>query len=179
MADQPLVIELDTETFLRWEDAQTERHELLRGFVFAFAGGDLAHAVIAANIIALLRQKVAQPCRVFTADAKVLSATNSATYADAGITCDDALDAAAVRQPVMLVEVVSESSQRRDRVDKRSIYRAIGSLRAYLMVDRSRRNVEVDERAERDGWSTATYSEGCAIAMGLELNLDEIYAGGL
>ena len=177
MADQPLVIQLDVETFLRWEEAQPDRHELLDGFVFAFAGGDVAHAVIAANVIALLVAAVERPCRVFTADAQVVSRLRSATYADGGVTSEDPLDAPVVRKPVLLVEVVSESSQRRDRVDKRAIYHAIDSLRSYVLVDRTRRLIEGDERGDGDGWATSTTMQGTAYAMGIALPLEAVYAG--
>ncbi|MBK6528132.1 MAG: Uma2 family endonuclease [Deltaproteobacteria bacterium] len=78
-------------------------------------------------------------CRVYSSDAKVrILATGLATYPDASVVCGalqvDPADALAMVNPAMLVEVLSDGTERYDRGEKFEHYRRIESLRDYVMV---------------------------------------------
>lgn len=101
-------------------DAQV-KHEYLRGEVFAMTGGTPQHSALAARITAILsRELVGRPCRVFSSDLRVrIEATDLATYPDVSVVCNGLETAAdddlAIVNPILLVEVLSDSTEAYDR----------------------------------------------------------------
>lgn len=113
--------------YLELERRSEEKHEYLRGEVWAMAGGTPGHAKIAANVtgalIAALRGK---PCGVFSSDLRVrVTETDRSTYPDVTVICGKreaaADDENAVVNPTLIVEVLS---------DARSSPTCSGSLRS-------------------------------------------------
>src|SRR5581483_10325035 len=109
--------------FLEWELQQDEKHEFVDGYVqrlfgdpstVGFAGGTGRHNRIAVELAALILE-AARPCRTFTSDMRIETAT-STRYADVFVTCDerDRDDAYVMRHPKLIVEVLSESTARED-----------------------------------------------------------------
>src|SRR5215212_185514 len=107
--------------YLAAENKTDVRHEWLRGEVFAMAGGTPEHAALAAAVIAALSAALRdRPCRVFSADARVrVLATGLSTYSDVTVVCGrletDPEDANAIINPVLLIEVLSDSTEAYDR----------------------------------------------------------------
>jgi Uma2 family endonuclease len=145
------------------EVAAEEKHEYLRGDIYAMAGGTLEHAALAAALIrdlgAALRDK---PCRAFSSDARVrIEATDMTTYPDVSVVCGKIErapgDANAIVNPTLLCEVLSDSTEAYDRGAKASHYRHIPWLREYVLVSQSEPRVEVQRRNASGHWEIHEY----------------------
>ncbi len=173
------------EDYLALERSSDKRYAWLDGQVYALTGGTLAHAELSAAVAAELRNlALACGCRVFSADAKVrVLATGLATYPDASVVCGpvvcDPADANAMTNPVVLVEVLSDSTEAYDRGDKADHYRRIPSLRDYLLVSQHTARIEIHSR-EGDHWTLRVAEAGGALpltALDGALEVDRVYQG--
>ncbi|CAN94031.1 hypothetical protein sce3871 [Sorangium cellulosum So ce56] len=170
--------------YLEQERASPTKHEFLNGEIFAMAGGTPEHARLCANVIAEIRAQLrGRPCVVYSADLRVrVQATGLATYPDVSVVCGrlerDIEDKDAALNPIVLVEVLSESSEAYDRGQKFAHYRRIPSLREYVLVSQHEQRIEVFHRNEDDSWTLreARAGEGAHLeAVGCALSVDEIY----
>ena len=173
------------EDYLTLEREAEQRHEWLDGRVYAMAGGTLVHAELAAAVQRELGNlALGCGCRVFSSDAKVrVLATGLATYPDASMVCGpvtrDPADANAMTSPAVLVEVLSESTERYDRGEKFAHYRRLPSLRDYVLVSQHTRRIEVYSR-EGDHWTLHVAEDGGAApltALDGALLVDRVYQG--
>lgn len=185
----PLV---SVEEYLAAELAREERHEYLGGYVHAMAGGTVAHARIGMNLsIALGSRLRGKPCEAFNSDAKVRVELPTQTrfyYPDGMVVCEST-DAALTYQarPVLLAEVLSDSTRRIDQIEKRDAYLTIPTLALYLLIEPDRPSVTVHRRAADvvgPGAFTAELHEGLDAVIGLpeidaELPLPELYERAL
>lgn len=161
------------------------KHEFLCGEVFAMTGGTLEHGRLAGKLIYMLERALSgRPCRVFTSDVRVhIEATGLDTYPDLSVVCGapetSKQDQNALLNPLLLVEVLSDSTEAYDRGQKASHYRRIPSLRAYLMVSQHEAKLELQQREGEGPWILAEAGAGERLsisALGLELDVDELYA---
>ena len=173
----PVIPELDAETFLLWESKQHERHELHHGFIVSFAGGTLDNDRIAQNLRNAFEALFPTPCRSFGSDVKVQIDDSTVYYPDATVVCVEMPgDATVIGQPRVAAEVLSPSTRAYDIIEKRAMYRNVPSLRAYVIVHTISQRIEIDLRASDGCWSTRT-SEGEPIALGNgELAFAAVYA---
>jgi Uma2 family endonuclease len=172
------------EEYLAWERLQPEKHELHDGEVFAMAGAKLAHNKVVGNVVGELREALRhKPCTVYPSDLRVkVPATGLYTYPDASIVCgreeleDDTLDT--LLNPLVLVEVLSESTKDYDRGTKFTNYRTIPSFREYLLIATDQVLVEHYTRGEDGLWVLREHRAGERFALasvGCELAVDELY----
>jgi Uma2 family endonuclease len=128
------------------------------GVVYALAGSSTRHNLIVANIIITLGgQLKGRPCRVYPSDLKV-SVPNSKRffYPDASVVCgidefaDDEHDV--ILNPMLIVEVASESTAAFDRGKKFLSYQQIASLKEYLLVSQDEILIEGYSRQGNDTW---------------------------
>lgn len=170
--------------YIAIDEASEIKHEYVNGAVFAMAGGTLEHAQIAANVIGELRAQLrGRPCVVYTSDARVrVLATGLATYPDVTVVCGaiecDPENKHTVTNPVVLVEVLSDSTEGYDRKEKFSHYRRIPSLREYLLVSQRERRIEHLSRNDDGTWTLRDVTASALVrlpSIGCELSLDEVY----
>lgn len=137
--------------FLEWELAQEERYEFIDGVVYAMAGGSMPHNRVALNVAAQLWNAAGDgPCGVYQEGAK-LRISGDLFYPDVMVVCEpDGEDERMAYRPCLLVEVLSPSSTRHDRVRKLAKYQTLSSLRAYLIVSQQYRHVERHWRESAD-----------------------------
>jgi Uma2 family endonuclease len=177
---------LTPEEYLAVERASETRHEYLDGQMVAMPGGSYEHSLIGANLIQSIgRQLRGGPCRVLSSDMRVLvSATGLYTYADVVVLCGEPalVDKYSdlLTNPIVLIEVLSPSTEAYDRGRKFQQYITLESLQEYLLVSQDRPNVEQFVRHEdRDHWVfTAVTDLAASIALpsiGCELALAEVY----
>ena len=172
---------LTPEQFLAWEATQVDRHEFVRGEVFAMVGARRAHGRIVMNLGRLLGNAlIGSPCEVYAETMKV-QVDDSFLYPDLFVTCDarDLRTDQIFVAPTLVVEVLSPTTQAYDRSLKFALYRRLPSLREYLLVDPDSRRVEAF-RAAPAGWLLHDMSDGTVLeleSLGLELPLDEVFAG--
>ena len=142
--------------YLDWEAQQPFRYEYMDGHIVAMTGGTIPHNQIAVNLVAILRPHLrGKGCKVLSSDAKVaISESGPFYYPDVSVTCDprDASARSYIRYPSLVIEVLSESTEARDRGRKFHHYRRIETLKEYVLIDPDRVLVECYRRNERDNW---------------------------
>lgn len=144
------------EEYVRFEEHANTKHEFIDGQIIAMAGRTLEHAGMAAAVlVALASQLQGRDCQVYTSDARVrVTATGLDTYPDVSVVCGPAIrdtaDKHAMTNPVVLVEVTSDSTESYDRGEKFANYRSIDSLREVIFVSHRRPSIEVHRR-QADG----------------------------
>jgi Uma2 family endonuclease len=167
--------------FLEWEELQELRYEFDGIEPSAMTGGTAAHADIQANLITAFRNRMrGKPCKFYGSDLKVLVADNSSRYPDGMVVCSPvAPNATAIRDPVVIFEVLSPSTAAKDRIVKAREYQATPSVKRYVMLEQDRIGATVHVRAQ-DGWSVLVLKDDDTLVMpeiGLAIPLAEFYEG--
>ena len=128
------------EEYLHREQAAEFRSEYFRGEMFAVAGASANHNLIVLNAGASLRDQLKKkPCRVYSSDLKLrIEATGLYSYSDLSVVCGEpqleSNGGDVLLNPVVLVEVLSDSTEAYDRGKKFEHYRTIPSLKHYVLV---------------------------------------------
>jgi len=167
------------EEFLVWELRQECRYEWDGVQPVAMVGGTARHSELACRVNDALRAALrGGPCQVFRSDMRVRTERNTRIrYPDLVVTCSPVLpDDQVVPDPVLIFEVLSETTAATDRGIKRIEYAALPSLTRYVMLVHDAPIAVVCDRAER----FRERQEHVALdlpAFGLHLPLAELYAG--
>jgi Uma2 family endonuclease len=185
MAELARKLFVSSAEYLEGEKVARIRHEYVDGDVYAMVGGTKAHNLISLNLARILHGHLRKtPCRVFSSDVKVHVAWDWRErfyYPDVVVGCEAGdTDPYVVEQPKLVVEVLSDSTERDDRSDKFYAYRRLTSLEEYVLVAQDVRRVEVYRR--ETGWDLEVYeTEGDfnLRSVGLDLTLAEVYEGVL
>jgi Uma2 family endonuclease len=156
---------LTANDYLAWERQQETRHEYLEGQIFAMTGASRAHNMLCANILASLHGQLrGKPCEIYVNDMRVkVSETGMYTYPDLVAACgeprfeDQAVDT--LLNPVLIIEVLSDSTERYDRGAKFTHYRSVVSLKEYLLVSQNEPRVEHYVRQPGNHWLLTEYQE--------------------
>jgi len=153
---------LTPEAYLEGERHSETRHEYIDGEVYAMAGESKAHNTITGNIYMALRTALrGSPCRVFMEGIKARIQTLRSDrfyYPDVMVICGvGESDPYFETQPKLIVEVLSDSTERLDRADKFHAYRRLESLEEYLLVAQDTRRVELFCR--RTGWEWELFTD--------------------
>lgn len=149
---------LSPEDYLREERSSSVKREYIRGQVFAFAGASPAHNQIVFNLAGILHTQLRHTsCRGYASDLKVQTPGQEMfAYPDLTVVCgepqfrDEQKDV--LLNPTLVVEVLSESTEARDRGEKFLQYIQIPFLRDYLLVSQSEPRVEHYERQPNGRW---------------------------
>jgi Uma2 family endonuclease len=147
-------------------------------------GGTFDHNTISANVIIALGLALrGTRCRVVTSDQKVwVPRKEGFVYPDAAVVCGRAEAYAGTTEvltnPSLIVEVLSEATEKFDRGEKFEGYRSIATLRHYVMASSRHRLVEHFERADDGSWVLREYGPGATVPMrgpDASLAVDELY----
>lgn len=172
---------LSPEAYLQGELHSDIKHEYVDGEVYAMAGASEAHNTIclalASQLYAHLR---GSPCRVFMADMKTAVPTLKKQrfyYPDIQVACDAKDDDAYVKkQPKLIIEVLSPSTERKDRAEKFYAYRTLDSLAEYVLVAQDEQRVEIYRASS--GWDLEIYGaeDECHLeSVDMNIRVAEIY----
>lgn len=177
---------LTPEEYLAIERQAETKSEYVDGEMFAMSGASPRHVLIATNIAVALGLRLKdRPCYVFTADLRLnVSPTGLFTYPDVVVACgelkyrDDRRDT--LLNPVVLFEVLSESTEAYDRGRKFEHYRTLPSLAEYLLVAQDKPHVEQFVRQPDARWLLGEFNHPDDVvtlpSLGCTLPLAEIYA---
>lgn len=141
--------------YLAGEKLVTERHEYVKGQTYLRAGASKRHNRIARNFITHLAPVAKQRgCEIFFSDMKVRIEKNAAYYyPDVVISCeDDGLDDYYLEKPCLIIEITSESTLRKDYMEKSLAYQSIPSLQAYLVVAQDKPQIDMLIRSKAGDW---------------------------
>lgn len=145
--------------YLAFEAQSPNKHEYAAGQVFAMAGASARHNRIALNIGARLHQACRSgPCEAFIADMRV-QINEVIYYPDLMVCCDpNDRDPYLRMRPCLVVEVLSDSTERIDRGEKLYNYQCIPTLEAYLLVSQDQLRVDLYRRVG-SVWQFTTYNQ--------------------
>jgi len=171
--------------YLAYEAQSPVRHEYIAGEIFAMTGASIRHNVIAGNLFAELRSHLkGTPCRALIEGVKLrLRKEQSYFYPDVMVTCEDRLQELDSQQqiveaPLVIIEILSPTTEATDRREKLRAYRTLPSLKEYLLVSQEQAQVEIYRRRGDISWDIITYEPGDTVeiaSLELKLGMDEIY----
>jgi Uma2 family endonuclease len=184
MSAQPAPQRLFTiEEYLEREEAALVKSEYYKGEIFEMSGGTPRHVGIASNIIAALQPKLqTKQCRAFGSDLKVHIPENFFfTYPDVTVVCGkrEYFKDSALKNPLVIIEVLSDSTESYDRGTKFRLYRSIASLQEYVLISQKEQLVEIFRRNPHGRWELYIYADNTDIefaALECILPMAEIYA---
>ncbi len=147
--------------YLEGERLSEVRHEFVDGRIYAMSGASLRHNEICGDVYALVKNHLkGGPCRVFIEAVKVELAddlTESYYYPDVFVTCEPADDDShVVRQPKLIIEVLSPSTSRNDRGDKLANYKRIPSVEEIVYIEQDWPEIFMVRRSDR--WKRHHYT---------------------
>ena len=176
---------LTEEEYLLIERRAELKSEYFRGEMFQMAGAKRAHNLIAINLSASIHAHLRdKPCEVYQGDMRVKISSDFYTYPDVVTVCgepkflDGELDT--LLNPLLLVEVLSKSTQGYDESFKAPEYRRLSSLRELVLVNQEMPYLEIYHRDRGTPWKMSTLTGLDATlslkSIGCKIPFAEVYA---
>jgi len=174
---------ISVDDYLEEELVARIKHEYLGGVVYAMAGGTNVHNAIASNILIALGTRLrGHTCRALNSDTKIrvrLPAHTRFYYPDVSVVCRSNPPTDSFQDdPVVLIEVISDSTRRIDEGEKRDAYLTIDSLSLLLLVEQDSPAILAYRRQEH-GFVREAYEGLEAVVplteIGVDLPLREVY----
>lgn len=173
---------LTLEEYDQLEERSPVRHEFINGVMYAMTGASVAHNTVAGNLFAAFHTHLrGSPCRVFTADQKLHMKNDSDEiiyYPDVVVACQrERWTENKIRDPKLVVEVLSPSTREIDRREKSLNYRRTVSIEEYVIAAQDARELMIYRR--KDSWRGELIAGPDAVvefrSVGLSLPLEQIY----
>lgn len=169
--------------YLALEAVADTRHEYFGGDIVAMAGAEFEHNQIVQNVRTELTAALAnRPCDIIGSDQRVLAeALSEYFYPDVIVTCLEPKlvepRPRSLANPQVIVEVLSESTEQRDRGEKWVAYRSISTLTDYIMIASTRRELEHYHRLPDGSWALRVlqHSGTTTLGNGAILDVDTLY----
>ena len=169
------------EEYLELEGTSPSRHEFINGVLFAMTSPSVLHHEIVSNVMHAIGNHIKRPCRVFASGLNLVIQRKSKKISylpDVLVDCrPDTRDRLYVRDPKLIVEILSPSTQHVDRREKLENYRLIDSVEEYVIVAQHAKHVMVYPRAEH--WKPREYGAlDPAVelrSIGLTIPMGELY----
>jgi Uma2 family endonuclease len=177
---------LSIEKYLVNEEKSKEKHEYINGKIRKMPGSTFQHNQITVQIAAAILNQLEiknKPFKVLSSDQKVyIPNLNQILYPDALVVYEkpefwnnrkDIL-----LNPILIVEVLSPTTENYDRHDKFMSYKNIPSFKEYVMVRQEKVEVETWYREEPHLWRESVYNEGDEVklsSIGVSIEIDKIY----
>lgn len=175
------------EEYLRFEEKAQNKNEFYKGLIIPMAGAKATHNEISANVVSTLKNAV-RPLkniyRVYTSDQKIrIDSEDTTVYPDALVICEKPefwnSREDVIINPLVIVEVLSKSTQNYDRGEKFMLYQRLPSLKESVVIEQHTPLVESWYQIEENTWqkTTAHGTEGklSLRSLGVTLRLDEVY----
>ena len=184
MASAAAHTHLTPEEYLAFERKATTKHEYLNGQIVAMSGASFAHNFLTMNVAnQLYNQLIGGECQVAASDMRVkVTQIDSYFYPDVVVVCgepraeDDTFDT--LLNPVLIVAVLSSSTEVYDRGEKFEHYQQIASLKDYILISQDEVHVEHYCR-QGSGWLRSEFrgleEVLSLISIGCELRLEDVY----
>ncbi len=139
---------LTEQEYLSFERSSNIRHEYLSGQIYAMAGATREHNLITGNVAGELRAQLkGKPCETYSNDMRVrVPRSGQYTYPDVVVVCgtpqflDDQADT--LLNPLLIIEVLSSSTEAYDRGEKFRDYRSIESFSEYVLIAQAKQSAD-------------------------------------
>jgi Uma2 family endonuclease len=158
------------------------RYEYLNGDVRMLAGGSPDHSIIIANLTAAIKGPLkGDPYRVYNSDVQLKLSERRYVFPDITISCDerDRNQKETIRYPLVVVEVLSPTTEATDRGKKAAYYRACPTIQEYVMIDSEEVFIEVHRR-EEGRWTINIFEPGDTITLeglSIQFPIEDAYEG--
>jgi Uma2 family endonuclease len=181
---EPAIRRMTLEEFLRWDDCTDTRYELIDGFPVAMAPPAEAHRILAVRLVSRIDAALAsrRPCNA-QIEPGVVRPDRADSYfvPDIAVTCEpNEPGRQAMINPLLIVEILSPSTERSDRRLKMSVYQGLPSAREILLIDADSYHAEVYRR-ENDHWGIELVRGAEAVlhlaSVDLRTSMSELYEG--
>jgi len=185
-------IYMTVEQYLALDEATDAKYEYDNGYVFmlrppssayddhAFidmAGGSNAHAALGVRMGSLLDQALPDgPCMAYTSDARIKLAARQYYYPDLTVACSEE-PGTTLTNPVVIIEVLSPATEKRDRGAKFKAYQGLPTVQEYVLVGSTYQSIEIHRR-EGNFWRKYHYRTGDLVelpSIGVSFPFDEVY----
>src|SRR5947209_8032463 len=185
---------MTVEQYLALDESSDAKYEYIDGYAYMLrppssvyddhavldvAGGSLAHSVLCVRIGVLLDEVLSDtPCIVYGGDARVQVDERRYFYPDVTVACGEQ-DEKTLKNPVVVIEVLSPSTEKRDRGTKFKAYKRLPSLQEYVLIGSEYKTIEVYRR-EGSFWKQYDYQEGDTIeltSIGVRFSFERVYRG--
>ena len=173
------------EEYLQMENEALEKQEYYKGEIFAMSGAGNRHNIIAINIILSLGNSLkGKSCQPYGSDMRIHIPENTLfTYPDISVVCGDIINADAdgnsTTNPTVIIEILSPSTRNYERGVKFMLYRAIPTLKEYILVEAESIHVEQFAINKEGLWQLKEYSgkddQLMLESLGVNLILKDIY----
>lgn len=172
------------EEYLAFEREAETKHEYISGLIVAMAGASRAHNLITGNVAGEFRNQLkGQPCETYSNDMRVRTTLTDYTYPDVVVVCgeprfeDNEFDT--LLNPTVVVEVLSKSTARRDRVEKLADYRGMPSLKEFILIAQDKVHVEHYVRRPDGKWAITDLNQPevklTLTSINCELRITDVY----
>ena len=167
---------ISEENYLQGELASEIKHEYVDGQVYAMTGGTPNHVRISGNISREIGNFLkGQKCEVMQSDMKVKTPNGNFRYPDVVVICSD-LEESYTDSPIIIVEVLSSSTRKKDKTEKMLEYLSIPTLKEYVLIEQDYVDVEVLRR--ENGWKPEHYYLGDEVTLTsieFTISVEEVY----
>ncbi len=154
--------------------------EYVNGQVYAMAGASRGHNQVSMNFAGLLFIHLrGGPCQVSQSDMKVGIKRKDDVrfyYPDIQVSCEHEAESYYNTAPCLIIEVLSSSTARKDRIEKLLAYQGIASLQEYVLCSQDTPLIEIYRR--RTAWQRERFTDGqsCLLeSVGLEISVNDVY----
>jgi len=187
-------IYMTVEQYLTLDEATDAKYEYDNGYVFMLrppssaydenaildmAGGSVAHGAICAQLVYLLVGALrGRPCRAYTSDTRMKLAERQYFYPDITVACGQETGSM-LQNPTVVIEVLSPTTEKRDRGAKFQTYKALPTVQEYVLIGSEYQAIEVHRR-EGTFWRQYHYRTGDLVeltSIGVRFPFDEVYDG--
>jgi Uma2 family endonuclease len=181
---EPAVRRMTLDEFLRWEDGTDTHYELIDGFPVAMAPPAEAHRMLAVRLVSRIDAKLAdrRPCNAQIEPGVVRPDRADSYYVpDIAVTCEpNEPGRQAMVGPILIVEILSPSTERSDRRLKLPVYQKIESVNEILLIDADSHHAELYRR-ENGHWGIELVRGAAAmltlVSVDLRISMSELYEG--
>lgn len=175
--------------YLSWERKEESKHEYASGTIISMAGASPKHNLILSNIIAATGSFLkGKSCNIYPSDLRIyVKSKESYFYPDASIVCgelelsDDIKDT--VKNPAVIFEILSPSTEDYDMGKKFFYYIQIESLKEYVMIDSTKPFIRIGRKQADNAWKFEEYKDKPGAlhlnSIDFTLTLQDIYEGVL
>lgn len=176
--------DLTVEQYLALESGAPVKHEYYNGEIIAMSGARRNHVQIVGNISRRLSEQLDNrpDCSAFASDMRVRVAGTIYFYPDVVAACDQQYadsSETVLLNPVVIVEVTSESTGLYDRTTKLEAYRRMPSVQDILLIDQQHIRIE-QHRRMANGWFVQEFTEQTDIvtleSLGCTLIASDVYS---
>jgi len=176
-----LKTKISVENYLKGERISPSKHEYVYGEVYAMAGTSDNHNRIVNEIVArLVFHLRGSKCEPFSGDIKVRVSPDVYYYPDVLVSCEETVEDSHFRnEPILIVEVISPSTEYIDRREKLLFYQQMPSLQEYVIIEQKKIAVEIHRRQPDGSWITYFFNHNDTEVefqtVEMTMKLQEIY----